>query len=133
MDGKKQILFIEDDHSTMEVYQIAFEQAGFEVIPIFSGEDALEVIKEIVQNKTKKPDLILLDYVLSGVDGFEVLREIRKNPKTKNLKVLLTTNYSVAELKLKGKFIDGEKFVLKADYPPSKLIELVKKDLGVDI
>lgn len=129
MGDKKQILFIEDDHSTMEVYQIAFEQAGFEVIPIFSGEDALELIKEIVRNKAKKPDLVLLDYVLSGVDGFEVLREIRKNPKTKNLKVILTTNYSVAELKLKGKFIDGKKFVLKADYPPSKLIELIKKEL----
>ena len=131
MGNKKQILFIEDDHSTMEVYQISLEQAGFEVIPIFSGEDALEKIKEIVQGKAERPDLVLLDYMLSGVDGFEVLGKIRKNPKTKDLKVFITTNYSVAELKLKNKFIDGETFILKADYPPSKLIELIKKGLDI--
>lgn len=131
MGDKKQILFIEDDHSTMEVYQVSLEQAGFEVIPIFSGEEALEKIKEIVQGKTKKPDLIMLDYVLSGIDGLEVLKEIRKNPKTKDLKVFMTTNYSVTELKLKNKFIDGQKFIVKADYPPRKLIELIKKELDI--
>lgn len=133
MGDKKQILFIEDDHSTMEVYQISLEQAGFEVIPIFSGEDALKKLKEIVQEKVKKPDLVLLDYVLSGIDGLEVLKEIRKNPKTKDLKVFITTNYSIAELKLKSKLINGEKFILKADYPPRKLIELIKKEFEVDI
>ena len=133
MGNRKQILFIEDDHSTMEVYQIAFEQAGFEVVPIFSGEDALEKIKEIAQGKANKPDLVLLDYVLSGIDGLDVLKVIRKNPETKNLKVFITTNYSISELKIKSKFIDGEKFILKADYPPRKLIELIKKELGVDI
>ena len=129
MATQKNILFIEDDHSTMEVYQISLEQAGFKVVPISSGEDASKKIKEIIQGKAKKPDLVLLDYMLSGIDGLEVLKEIRKNPKIKNLKVFITTNYSVSELKLKNKFIKGEKFILKADYPPRKLIELIKKEL----
>ena len=126
---QKCILFIEDDHSTMEVYQISLEQAGFKVIPILSGEDALEKIKEVIQGKAEKPDLVLLDYVLSGVDGFEVLKKIRGNSKTKDLKVFITTNYSVAELKLKNRFIEKERFILKADYPPRKLVELVKKEI----
>jgi len=119
----KNVLLIEDDPSTMEVYKIALEQAGFVVDTADSGEDALEKIKE------DGHDLILLDYILPGVDGGVVLREIRKNPKTKKIKVLIITNYSKEALESKGKFIAGEKFVIKADYPPMKMIELIKKEL----
>jgi len=118
------ILIIEDDPSTLEVYKIALEQAGFIVDTADSGEEALEKIKE------DGHDLILLDYILPCIDGNEVLREIRKNPKTKKIKVLITTNYSKEALKEKGKFVTGEKFVIKADYPPLKMIELIKKELG---
>jgi len=131
MENKKLIFLVEDDASTMEVYKIALEQAGFEVDPIESGEEALEKIKLIKQDKLKAPDLILLDYILPGIDGFDVLREIKKHPKTKKLKVFLTTNYSIEELKSRGEFINGEKFVLKADYPPTKMLLLVKKELGL--
>jgi len=120
----KNILLIEDDPSTLEVYKIALEQAGFVVDTADSGEEALEKIKE------DGHDLILLDYILPGIDGSEVLREIRKNPKTKKIKVLITTNYSKEALKEKGEFVAGEKFVIKADYPPLKMIELIKKELG---
>jgi len=119
----KNILIIEDDPSTLEVYKIALEQAGFVVDTADSGEEALEKIKE------DGHDLILLDYILPGIDGNEVLKEIRKNPKTKKIKVLITTNYSKEALKEKGKFVAGEKFVIKADYPPLKMIELIKKEL----
>jgi len=128
---KKLIFLVEDDASTMEVYKLALEGAGFEVDPIESGEEALEKIKEIEQGKLKVPDLILLDYILPGIDGFEVLEEIKKNPKTKKIKVFLTTNYSIEELKNRREFINGEKFILKADYSPTKMVQLIKKELGL--
>ncbi|MBU3942388.1 response regulator [Patescibacteria group bacterium] len=128
---KKLIFLVEDDASTMEVYKLALEGAGFEVDPIESGEEALEKIKEIEQGKLKVPDLILLDYILPGIDGFEVLEEIKKNSKTKKIKVFLTTNYSIEELKNRREFINGEKFILKADYSPTKMVQLIKKELGL--
>lgn len=128
---KKLIFLVEDDASTMEVYKLALEGAGFEVDPIESGEEALEKIKEIEQGKLKVPDLILLDYILPGIDGFEVLEEIKKNSKTKKIKVFLTTNYSIEELKNRREFINGEKFILKADCSPTKMVQLIKKELGL--
>ena len=119
----KRILFIEDDPSTLEVYTIAMRQAGFDVVAVDSGEEALEEIKKL------SFDLILLDYILPEMDGFEVLKEIKKSPKNKKTQVLITTNYSIEELKIKGKFINGQKFVLKADYPPTKMITLIKSEL----
>jgi CheY-like chemotaxis protein len=128
MGEKKLILFVEDDHSTVEVYKTALEGAGFKVKVFFSGQDAIEEVKEIAKEKKEKPSLVLLDYVLPDFDGIEILREIRKNKNTKDLKVFITSNYSIEELKRKGKLIDGERFILKADYPPSKMVELIKKE-----
>lgn len=127
---KKLILFIEDDVSTIEVYKIALESVGFKVEAIDSGEEAIERIKEIDKGKAKKPDLILLDYVLPDIDGIQVLKEVRKHKNTKDIKVFITTNYSIEKLKQDGKFIEGEKFILKADYPPTKMLELIKKAHG---
>ena len=126
---KRLILLIEDDASTSEVYEIALEQADFEVDTVESGEEAIERLKLIRKGEVRKPDLVLLDYLLPGIDGFDVLQNLRKDSKTKNLKVFITSNYSVKELKDKGEMIKGEKVVLKADYPPTKMVELINKEL----
>lgn len=129
MEKRKLILFIEDDIPTVEVYKIALERAGFMVEVLTSGQEAMDKIAEIEREEAAKPDLILLDYILPDVDGLEILKEIRKRKNTKNLKVFVATNYSIEKLKQDGKFINGEKFILKADYPPSKMADLVKKEL----
>lgn len=129
MGERKLILFVEDDIPTVEVYKITLERAGFMVEVLTSGQEAMDKIAEIDQGEAVKPDLVLLDYILPDIDGLQVLKEIRKRKNTKNLKVFIATNYSIEKLKQDGKFIDGEKFILKADYPPSKMADLVKKEL----
>ncbi len=126
---KKTILFVEDDIATIDVYKTALEAAGFDVDPMLLGEEAVRRIKEIEQGEAKKPDLILLDLLLPDINGIEVLEEIRKHEKTKNMLVLILTNYSSKELETRGLLLKAEKYLLKTDYPPSKLVELVKKEL----
>ncbi|SRR4030042_2262676 len=130
MEERKLILFIEDDVPTVEVYKIALERAGFMVEVLTSGQEAMDKIIEIDQGETLKPDLVLLDYILPDIDGLQILKEIRKRKSTKDLKVLIATNYSIEKLKQDGKFIDGEKFILKADYTPSKMADLVRKEIS---
>ena len=43
--------------------------------------------------------------------------------------VLILTNYSSEELEARGLLLKAERYLLKTDYPPSKLVELVKKEL----
>ena len=120
----KSILLIEDDPSTLEVYKIALEQVGFVVDAVDSGEEALEKVKK------GKYDLVLLDYILPGVDGSVVLKEIRKNPRTKKMKVLITTNYSKEALKDKGKLVKKSKAQFKNlmnSQSNSQTIEAMKK------
>lgn len=126
---KKTILFVEDDLPTIEVYKTALEQAGFDVDPMLLGEEAIRRMKEIEQGKAKKPDLVLLDLLLPDINGIEVLEEIRKRKKTKDIRVLILTNYTNKELEEKGLLLKAEKYLLKTDYTPRELVELIKKEL----
>ena len=130
MKKKKTILFIEDDLPTIDVYKTALEQADFEVSPILLGQEAIRKIEEIEKGETKMPDLVLLDLILPDMNGIEILDKIRKQEKTKNLLVFILTNYTNRELKEKGFLLKSEKYLLKTDYAPSKLVELIKKELS---
>jgi len=118
---KKRILFVEDDIATIDVYKIALESAGFDVDPMLLGGEAIRRIEEIDKGEAEKPDLVLLDLL-------EVLEEIRKRENTKNMPVLILTNYSSKELETRGLLLKAEKYLLKTDYPPSKLVEFIKKE-----
>ena len=126
---KKTILFVEDDIATIDVYKTALEAAGFDVDPMLLGEEAIRKIKEIEQGEAKKPDLVLLDLLNPYINGIEVLEELKKYEKTKDIPVLILTNYSSEELEKRGLLLKAEKYLLKTDYPPSKLVELIKKEL----
>ncbi len=125
---KKRILFVEDDIATIDVYKIALESAGFDVDPMLLGGEAIRRIEEIDKGEAEKPDLVLLDLLLPDMNGIEVLEEIRKRENTKNMPVLILTNYSSKELETRGLLLKAEKYLLKTDYPPSKLVEFIKKE-----
>ena len=126
---KKQILFIEDDLSTIEVYKIALDRANFEVVPMVLGEEAVRRVREIEKGEAKKPDLILLDLILPDMNGIEVLEEMRKYPKTKDIPVFILTNYTNEELEKRGLLLKSEKYLLKTSYTPRELAEIVKDRL----
>ena len=51
------------------------EEAGFQIHIARDGEEALLAVEE------RKPDLILLDWMLPYVSGIEICRRIRRNPE----------------------------------------------------
>lgn len=46
--------------------------------------------------------------------------------------VFILTNFTNKELEEKGLFLKAEKYLLKTDYTPRELVELVKRELSVD-
>jgi len=124
---KKRILFIEDDAATLDVYGTALKEAGFKVEIITLGEEAIKRVKEM--KDAEKPDLVLLDLILPDINGIEVLKEIRKRKEMEALPVFILTNYTDEQLEKEGIRLDSEKYLPKTDYPPNRLVELVKERL----
>ena len=122
---KKKVLLIEDDGAIIDVYKTGLEAAGFEVEVIMNGKQAIERLSK----DGDMPDIVFLDLLLPDMNGMEALAQIRKAGKVKNTPILVLTNYSDSELEKMGYDLKTEKHLLKSDYTPSQLAELVKERL----
>ncbi|MFM7396136.1 MAG: response regulator transcription factor [Gammaproteobacteria bacterium] len=66
------LLLVEDDRALATMLREYLELQGFEVKPVTSGEQALDLIPR------EPPDLVVLDVGLPGIDGFATLERLRQ-------------------------------------------------------
>ncbi len=119
----KTILLVEDDPFLIDIYTTKLKEAGFSIEVATDGEDGLRKIKE------KIPDLMVLDIVLPQIDGWEILREIKEKLGLKDLKVIILSNLSQKDEVEKGLKLGATKYLIKAHYTPSEVVEEIKKVL----
>ncbi len=120
---KKYTVVVIDDDATVRT---ALENTlGKDIYTVISCDDGPSGIKAA---KKKKPDLILLDWMMPGMDGLDVLCELKKTGKISQIPVFMLTG--------KGDIGDIEKaFNLGADdyitkpFTCSKIVEIVTTKL----
>lgn len=79
------ILVVDDSPFIVDVFVTMLERGGYRAIASYSGQEALEVLKDVT------PDLILLDIMMEPMDGWETLEHIKNSPETKDIPVLMLT------------------------------------------
>lgn len=67
------ILIVEDDPAIREMVGMALTRAGYDMLEAGSALEARQIIA------SRKPDLILLDWMLPGISGFEFARQLHSN------------------------------------------------------
>lgn len=120
----KNILLVEDDPFLADIYTTKFKEAGFQVETAGNGHEAMNKLKEA------KPDLLVLDIVLPQSDGWEVLRQIREDKSLQGLKVVILSNLSQKAEVNKALALGAVKYLIKAHYTPSEIVEELKKLLN---
>jgi signal transduction histidine kinase len=85
MSSKERVLVVDDSPQNQTVAKGYLEAAGFEVIAVSSGEEALEVLLK------ERVDLVVLDVLMPGLGGFETCRRIRATPSMADMPVLFLT------------------------------------------
>ncbi|HNV84799.1 MAG TPA: hybrid sensor histidine kinase/response regulator [Arenimonas sp.] len=83
--GLPVVLVVDDQEANMRLVGQLLSRAGYDIVPAFSGEQALERIKASL------PDLILLDMRMPGMSGFDVLKQLTDNPGTRSIPVIFLT------------------------------------------
>lgn len=121
---KIKILLIEDEEMLANMYEVKFQNEGFDITKALDGEEGLKKAKEII------PDLILLDIIMPKMDGFSVLKALKEDPKTKNAPVILLTNLGQEEDIARGKEMGSVGYLVKANITPAEVVEQVKKQLA---
>ncbi len=77
------ILLVDDEPDFLDIMSSIIKSWNYSVTTAPGGEEAIRLIK------SKRPDVIILDYVMPGMDGITVLKEIRKTDK--NIPVIMFT------------------------------------------
>jgi len=133
----KNILLVEDDPFLIDIYTTKLKEEGFSVEVATGGEEGLKKIRE------KKFSLLVLDIVLPKIDGWEILEKLKTElPKEakvkmrtkfsspiKNLKIIILSNLGQKEEVEKGLRLGADKYLIKAHYTPSEIVEEIKKVL----
>jgi CheY-like chemotaxis protein len=115
------ILVCDDDPSLRELVR-AVLGSGYHFVEAADGAEALQLIREL------PPDLIVLDVMLPGLSGIEVLEAIRGDELLRDLKVVVITAWSHAEME--AQVAGADRFVSKP-FDPDDLSKAVEELLGV--
>jgi two-component system phosphate regulon response regulator PhoB len=104
---KPTVLIVEDEAPLVTMLRYNLEREGFSVLEASDGEEALARIAE------RKPDVVLLDWMLPLVSGIEVCRRIRRSPATRSLPVIMLTARGEEGDRVRGLDSGADDYVVK--------------------
>lgn len=114
------VLLIDDDEALANVFSTALKKEGFETVLASTGEDGLS------KAKSEQPNLILLDQVLPDMQGNEVLTQIKSQEETKNIPVIILSNFSQEELVKQAMEKGAHEYIFKYQIDTNDLVGKVK-------
>jgi DNA-binding response OmpR family regulator len=109
------VLFVEDDPTVAQMYRLKLELDGYQVIMAKDGEEGLRLANEM------DPDIVFLDIRLPKVDGFAVLEGLRATDRTRNVPVVILSNYGEQELVDRGLKLGALEYLIKSQTTPANL------------
>ncbi|HKA09345.1 MAG TPA: response regulator [Candidatus Dormibacteraeota bacterium] len=111
------VLLVEDDTALAQMYRVKLERDGYTVQVAGDGEQALAALVHDL------PDLIFLDIRLPRMDGLTFLEELRASERTRNVPVVIVSNYGERELVSRGLQLGALDYLIKSQTTPGRLSE----------
>jgi CheY-like chemotaxis protein len=81
------VLIVDDEVSLVKVLREFLVKEGHETEVAYDGLQAIERISQW------HPDIILLDIYMPKLNGIDTLKILKKQPETKDIPVVMLTNY----------------------------------------
>jgi CheY-like chemotaxis protein len=116
------VLVVEDSRLIRTTMKRILVEAGFGVVDVSDGEEALQLARQ------SRPDLIILDMLLPKMGGELVLRSLKQDPATTNVPVIVVSSLSqgnAEKLKDEGAIAYVEKTKLDLMTGGENLLRLV--------
>lgn len=112
---EKQILIVEDEKAIRDMIKFSFFNSNFKLI---ETEDVTQARNSIAH---KKPDLILLDWMLPGKNGVDFAIELRAEKESADIPIIMLTAKSEERDKIHGLSAGMDDYVVKP-FSPKELI-----------
>src|SRR5579862_7870728 len=117
------VLVIDDSPTITKVVQLVLTKAGYQVQTAIDGEQGLVAVR------ARRPELILLDFVMPRMNGYQFCRELTADAKLRDIPVIL--------MSAKGDQV-GERFVkvmgivdyITKPFSPEAITAVVQHTIG---
>ena len=116
--GQAVILVVEDDAGLRELYRTALRVAGYAVVAVEDGLDALRFVEQAA------PAAVVLDLGLPRLGGRDVGRELAAHDDTRHIPIIVATAESGT--------LDEHEYacVIRKPFHPAELVAAVRRCLG---
>ena len=121
MNEKKKVLIVDDDPDILDVLDLTLGDEDYDLLSADSGAKAVEIALD------KKPDLIVMDWMMPGLDGFLTLDEITRHKVETRVIILSGKQMNIDSLVRSLKF--GACDYLEKPFDPGELIKLIQLHL----
>jgi CheY-like chemotaxis protein len=119
-EDEVRVLFVEDDPAVAQMYRLKLELDGYSVEIASDGEQA------VVKALEDPPDIVFLDIRLPKLDGLGVLEALRGQEQTRQIPVVILSNYSERELIDRGLKLGALEYLIKSQTTPAKVADGVE-------
>lgn len=119
------ILLAEDNLETRELYAQVLKEAGFTVITVTDGEEALDEVKK------DRYQLILLDMMMPIINGVQFLKQLKTIQLAHPPRVVLLTNLANEQVIDEAVKEGAYSYLIKSDLTPGEFTDRVRKILEI--
>lgn len=118
MNGKT-VLIVDDEAPIREMIAVALEMADYNYLEAADAREAHALIVD------KKPDLVLLDWMLPGTSGVELARRLKKEEATADIPIIMLTAKVEEDNKIQGLEVGADDYITKP-FSPRELVARLK-------
>ena len=115
------MLVVDDDRIVAEMFRLALTRAGHEVLIANDGMAALQSVA------ASAPDIVFLDVRMPRMDGPEVLCNLAADNLTKDIPVVMLSNYDDPGLIRQTRDLGAKEYMVKAGTNPADLDLVVSR------
>ena len=119
------IAIIEDDKPIQMLYKTKLGIDGFDVITADNGALGLALLEE------HQPDLALVDLRMPVMGGDEMIARLRESTWGANIRVIVLTNISRDEAPSELRFLNIDRYLVKAHHTPKQVVDVVNEVLHI--
>ena len=111
----RSILVVYDEAPIREMIAVALEMAGYECFEAGTAQQAHTLVVD------RKPDLILLDWMLPGTSGIELARRLKRDELTADIPIIMLTAKGEEDNKIQGLEVGADDYITKP-FSPRELV-----------
>jgi DNA-binding response OmpR family regulator len=119
------VALIEDDINLQNMYKLKLEIEGYEVVTAANGRDGLLIVESFM------PVVVLLDLRMPIMSGEEMLTHMRSKDWGSDIRVIVLTNISKSEAPQSLRFLNVDRYIVKAHSTPAQVVQVMEEVLGV--